>query len=69
LFGATGDLAQRKLLPDLFHLAAAGLMPDRYQIIGSFRRQMTDEAVAVGTTGWAIWTDTRRRCPWNTSSP
>jgi glucose-6-phosphate 1-dehydrogenase len=68
LFRATGDLAQRKLLPDPFHLAAR-LMPDRYQIIGSFRRQMTDEAVAVGTTDWAIWTDPRRRCRWNTSSP
>ena len=34
VFGATGDLAHRKLLPGLFHLAAAGLMPDRYQIIG-----------------------------------
>ena len=26
LFGATGDLAKRKLLPGLFHLAAAGLL-------------------------------------------
>ena len=43
LFGATGDLARRKLLPGLFHLAAAGLMPDRYQIIGSSRRNLTDE--------------------------
>jgi glucose-6-phosphate 1-dehydrogenase len=43
LFGATGDLARRKLLPGLFHLAAAGLMPDRYQIIGSSRRDMNDE--------------------------
>jgi glucose-6-phosphate 1-dehydrogenase len=43
LFGATGDLAGRKLLPGLFHLAAAGLMPDRYQIIGSSRRSLTDE--------------------------
>jgi glucose-6-phosphate 1-dehydrogenase len=38
VFGATGDLARRKLLPGLFHLAAAGLMPDRYRIIGSSRR-------------------------------
>jgi glucose-6-phosphate 1-dehydrogenase len=30
VFGATGDLAMRKLLPGLFHLAAIGLMPDRY---------------------------------------
>ena len=43
LFGATGDLAQRKLLPGLFHLAAAGLMPDSYQILGSSRRGMTDQ--------------------------
>jgi glucose-6-phosphate 1-dehydrogenase len=43
LFGATGDLAKRKLLPGLFHLAAAGLMPDRYQVIGSSRRELTDE--------------------------
>jgi glucose-6-phosphate 1-dehydrogenase len=35
LFGATGDLAKRKLLPGLFHLHAAGLMPDKYRIIGS----------------------------------
>jgi glucose-6-phosphate 1-dehydrogenase len=37
LFGATGDLARRKLLPGLFHLAKAGLMPAGYQIIGSSR--------------------------------
>src|SRR5262249_61538968 len=43
LFGGTGDLARRKLLPGLFHLAAAGLMPDRYQIIGSSRRDRSDE--------------------------
>jgi glucose-6-phosphate 1-dehydrogenase len=35
LFGATGDLARRKLLPGLFHLAKAGLMPARYQVVGS----------------------------------
>jgi glucose-6-phosphate 1-dehydrogenase len=38
VFGAAGDLARRKLLPGLFHLAAVGLMPDRYQIIGSSSR-------------------------------
>jgi glucose-6-phosphate 1-dehydrogenase len=35
LFGATGDLAKRKLLPGLYHLAAAGLLPKRYRIIGT----------------------------------
>jgi glucose-6-phosphate 1-dehydrogenase len=43
MFGATGDLARRKLLPGLFRLAAAGLMPGRYQIIGSSRRDLTSE--------------------------
>jgi glucose-6-phosphate 1-dehydrogenase len=35
LFGATGDLAKRKLLPGLFHLHAAGLLPREYRIIGT----------------------------------
>jgi glucose-6-phosphate 1-dehydrogenase len=39
LFGATGDLAKRKLLPGLFHLHAAGLLPHEYRIIGSSPRQ------------------------------
>jgi glucose-6-phosphate 1-dehydrogenase len=43
MFGATGDLARRKLLPGLFRLAVAGLMPDAYQIIGSARRDLTGE--------------------------
>jgi glucose-6-phosphate 1-dehydrogenase len=46
LFGATGDLAKRKLLPGLFHLTAAGLMPENYEIIGSSRRSMTDQQFA-----------------------
>jgi glucose-6-phosphate 1-dehydrogenase len=43
MFGATGDLAKRKLLPGLFRLAVAGLMPDKYQIVGSSRRELTGE--------------------------
>jgi glucose-6-phosphate 1-dehydrogenase len=43
LFGATGDLAHRKLLPGLFHLATAGLMPEQYQIIGVSPQRMTGE--------------------------
>ena len=35
IFGATGDLAKRKLLPGLFHLANAGLLPTKYRIVGS----------------------------------
>ncbi|MGH3193641.1 MAG: hypothetical protein ACRDOL_41560, partial [Streptosporangiaceae bacterium] len=35
LFGATGDLARRKLLPGLFRLHVAGLLPRDYRVIGS----------------------------------
>jgi glucose-6-phosphate 1-dehydrogenase len=35
LFGATGDLAKRKLLPGLHHLFRAGLLPEQFRIIGS----------------------------------
>jgi glucose-6-phosphate 1-dehydrogenase len=34
LFGATGDLARRKLLPGLAHLALSALAPD-IQVIGT----------------------------------
>ncbi len=37
LFGATGDLAKRKLFPGFFHLFREGLMPEDFRIIGSGR--------------------------------
>jgi glucose-6-phosphate 1-dehydrogenase len=37
LFGATGDLAKRKLFPGFYHLFKAGLMPEKFAIIGSGR--------------------------------
>ena len=37
IFGITGDLARRKILPGLYHLAVAGLLPERYRIIGCAR--------------------------------
>jgi glucose-6-phosphate 1-dehydrogenase len=40
LFGATGDLAKRKLLPGMFHLAQVGLMPKRFRIVGAARREI-----------------------------
>src|ERR1700760_2254792 len=47
LFGATGDLAGRKLLPGLFHLFRVGLMPDEFRIIGSGRHAPDDFAAHV----------------------
>jgi glucose-6-phosphate 1-dehydrogenase len=42
LFGATGDLAARKLLPGLLHLSMLGMMPD-FRIVGSSTSQLSDE--------------------------
>src|SRR5262249_8494337 len=43
LFGATGDLAKRKLIPGLFHLAVSGLLPEQYRIIGTSRKSVSDD--------------------------
>jgi glucose-6-phosphate 1-dehydrogenase len=42
LFGATGDLSRRKLLPGLFHLSSAGFIPD-YRIVGVSLDDMSPE--------------------------
>jgi glucose-6-phosphate 1-dehydrogenase len=42
LFGASGDLARRKLLPALYDLAYEGLMPERYAIVGSGGSRLDD---------------------------
>ncbi len=43
LFGATGNLACRKLLPGLLHLSDAGLLPD-YRVVGVATEELDDEA-------------------------
>jgi glucose-6-phosphate 1-dehydrogenase len=43
IFGATGDLAKRKLLPALYNLAHEGALPERFALVGSARSEMTDE--------------------------
>ncbi|WP_343345710.1 glucose-6-phosphate dehydrogenase [Sphingomicrobium sp. XHP0239] len=43
LFGATGDLSRRMLLPSLYGLFADQLLPDDVQIIGTARSELSDE--------------------------
>ncbi len=40
LFGASGDLAKRKLIPGLYHLYRGGLMPKDFRILGSAPAQV-----------------------------
>ena len=43
IFGASGDLAQRKLVPSLFDLSLAGTLPERLAVIGISRSQLGDD--------------------------
>jgi glucose-6-phosphate 1-dehydrogenase len=43
IFGATGDLARRKLLPALYNLAHEGQLPERFHLIAVARRDLPDD--------------------------
>jgi glucose-6-phosphate 1-dehydrogenase len=43
IFGASGDLAKRKLLPALYNLAHEGALPERFNLIGAARREQSDD--------------------------
>ena len=43
IFGASGDLTQRKLIPALYNLMADGLLPDEFAMIGFARKPKTNE--------------------------
>ncbi len=43
IFGASGDLTKRKLLPSLYNLAAIGMLPEEFSIIGVARRETSHE--------------------------
>jgi glucose-6-phosphate 1-dehydrogenase len=40
IFGASGDLTKRKLLPALFHLQQSGLLPKDFAVVGVARRDL-----------------------------
>ncbi len=43
IFGATGDLARRKLLPALYNLAHEGALPERFHLVGVSRKAKEHE--------------------------
>src|SRR3569832_496173 len=43
IFGVTGDLTHRLVLPSLYNLAASNLLPDRFCIVGITRRDASSE--------------------------
>ncbi len=72
IFGATGDLTKRKLLPSLYNLRLNGLLPREFALVGVVRRSMDDEAFrdlmsaeirefATASIDPALWADFRAR--------
>ncbi len=47
IFGATGDLTKRKLIPALFRLYSDGALPEMMHIVGFARRPLSDEEFRV----------------------
>ena len=43
IFGATGDLSRRKLLPAIYNLAHEGALPERFNLVGVSRGELTDD--------------------------
>ena len=43
IFGASGDLTVRKLIPGLYELHGRGLLPERFAVLGAGRTAMSDE--------------------------
>lgn len=44
IFGASGDLTERKLVPALYYLSKAGLLPDGFSVIGCSKTPYTSES-------------------------
>jgi glucose-6-phosphate 1-dehydrogenase len=48
IFGVTGDLTHRLVIPALYNLAAADLLPDRFCVVGITRKAMSNDALRDG---------------------
>lgn len=53
IFGATGDLTSRKLVPALFSLYRRGRLPANWRIVGYARRPWTDQVLRDTLREWA----------------
>ena len=60
IFGATGDLARRKLLPAIYNLAHEGALPERFNLIG-FSRAASDDPDFTRTPSEAIQSFSRQQ--------
>ena len=47
IFGASGDLTARKLMPALYSLAYRRLLPEKFAVVGAARTEETDDLLIV----------------------
>src|SRR5690349_6121408 len=45
IFGASGDLTKRLLIPAIYHLRRAALLPDRFAVVGIARTRESSDAL------------------------
>lgn len=57
IFGASGDLAHRELIPSLYELHVKGLLPDRFAVVGFARTDWDSDAFRDHAEQW-VKTDT-----------
>ena len=43
IFGVTGDLTHRLVIPALYNLAESGLLPQQFCLVGIVRKQMSED--------------------------
>ena len=58
IFGASGDLTKRKLIPALLNLAAARLLPEQFAIIGYASNDFTEGRTAFMAKRKPVFTGT-----------
>ncbi|HEY2381575.1 MAG TPA: glucose-6-phosphate dehydrogenase [Terriglobia bacterium] len=63
IFGGSGDLSQKKLIPALCRLASMGYMPDQYAVLGTSRSAMTDDAYRDLVRRWVQDQEVERLLP------
>ena len=52
MFGATGDLAQRKLVPALYNLAHEGALPERFDLVGVALDDLSTDEFRARAADW-----------------
>ncbi len=63
IFGATGNLSQKKLMPSLYHLEQAGRLPEGMRVLAVGRRDWDDEAWRKVVEEWLTPRAPRSPCP------